>query len=93
MTPAFICVRKTRRIMRQLHALRSVFVDAARANISIIMPGYTHMQRAQPVLLSHHLLAYYEMFTRDAERFRDALTPHGRHAAGLCRPGGNHLSH
>jgi len=65
---------ETRRIIRQLHGLRDVFVAAARANISIIMPGYTHMQRAQPVLLSHHLLAYYEMFTRDAERFRDALT-------------------
>ena len=65
---------ETRRIIRQLHVLRNVFVEAAQANISIIMPGYTHMQRAQPVLLSHHLLAYYEMFTRDAERFRDALT-------------------
>jgi argininosuccinate lyase len=38
----------------------------------IVMPGYTHMQRAQPVLFSHHLLAYREMFTRDEDRFRDA---------------------
>jgi len=64
---------ETGRIVRQLHALRRVFVDAAGANLGTLMPGYTHMQRAQPVLLSHHLMAYYEMFTRDNERFRDAL--------------------
>ena len=38
------------------------------------MPGYTHVQRAQPVLLAHHLLAYREMFQRDLERLRDAYT-------------------
>jgi argininosuccinate lyase len=38
----------------------------------VVMPGYTHMQRAQPVLYSHHLLAYHEMFSRDRDRFRDA---------------------
>ena len=37
------------------------------------MPGYTHLQRAQPVLLSHHLLAYYDMFERDRERFAGCL--------------------
>jgi argininosuccinate lyase len=40
--------------------------------LGVVMPGYTHVQRAQPVLFSHHLLAYHEMFTRDEERFRDA---------------------
>jgi len=40
--------------------------------LGVVMPGYTHVQRAQPVLFSHHLLAYWEMFTRDEERFRDA---------------------
>jgi argininosuccinate lyase len=64
---------ETREIIAQLHALRAAFVAAARANMGTIMPGYTHLQRAQPVLLSHHLLAYYEMFTRDGARFRDAL--------------------
>jgi argininosuccinate lyase len=64
---------ETRRIVRQLHALRQAVVDAAEANFGIIMPGYTHMQRAQPVLLSHHLMAYYEMFTRDSDRFCSAL--------------------
>ena len=37
------------------------------------MPGYTHLQRAQPVLFSNHLMAYHEMFGRDAERFKDSL--------------------
>lgn len=37
----------------------------------VIMPGYTHLQRAQPVLFSHHMMAYYEMFKRDIDRFRD----------------------
>ena len=45
----------------------------ARTNLGAIMPGYTHLQRAQPVLLSHHLLAYMEMFGRDRERLTDGL--------------------
>ncbi len=64
---------ETRAIIGQLHDLRAVFVAAARANMGTVLPGYTHMQRAQPVLLSHHLLAYYEMFSRDSARFGDAL--------------------
>jgi argininosuccinate lyase len=43
----------------------------AEANADVIMPGYTHLQRAQPVLVAHHLLAYFEMLERDAERFRE----------------------
>ena len=46
----------------------------ARKYIDVIMPGYTHLQRAQPVLLAHHLLAYVEMMERDKNRLRDALT-------------------
>jgi argininosuccinate lyase len=49
------------------------FVRQARANFGAVMPGYTHMQRAQPVLLAHHLLAYVEMFSRDRERLADCL--------------------
>ena len=60
-------------IMVQLHTLRSVLVHLAQAHLNVIMPGYTHTQRAQPVLFSHHLMAYYEMFTRDSERFEDGL--------------------
>jgi argininosuccinate lyase len=53
--------------------LQKGFVALAREYLGVIMPGYTHLQRAQPVLLSHHLLAYYEMFSRDTERLRDCL--------------------
>jgi argininosuccinate lyase len=45
----------------------------AKRNLDVIMPGYTHLQRAQPVLLAHHLLAYFDMFGRDAGRFADCL--------------------
>ena len=48
-------------------------VELAEENLDLIMPGYTHLQRAQPVLLAHHLLAYYEMLRRDAERYEGAL--------------------
>jgi argininosuccinate lyase len=56
-----------------LTALRKALVALSEEYLGAVLPGYTHMQRAQPVLLSHHLMAYYEMFTRDAERFADAL--------------------
>lgn len=49
------------------------FVRQARANFGAVMPGYTHLQRAQPVLLAHHLLAYVEMFSRDRDRLADCL--------------------
>jgi argininosuccinate lyase len=60
-------------ILRQLLALRQVFVDLAKKHLDVILPGYTHLQRAQPVLFSHHMMAYYEMFTRDFQRFSDGL--------------------
>lgn len=55
-----------------LRALRAAFVQTASANSTVLMPGYTHVQRAQPVLFAHHMLAYYEMFGRDSLRFRQA---------------------
>ncbi|ACL02119.1 argininosuccinate lyase [Desulfatibacillum aliphaticivorans] len=64
---------ETRRIIAMLHELRQAIVDSAQAHLDYFVPGYTHLQRAQPVLLSHHLMAYYEMFTRDSDRFTDAL--------------------
>jgi len=56
-----------------LKSLQSSLVELAEANKNIIIPGYTHLQQAQPVLLAHHLLAYFEMFQRDKERFHDCL--------------------
>jgi argininosuccinate lyase len=52
--------------------LRRVLVRLAEENLGVVMPGYTHLQKAQPVLLSHHLLAYYWMLTRDFTRLRHA---------------------
>ncbi|MCH7655028.1 MAG: argininosuccinate lyase [Chloroflexi bacterium] len=54
-----------------LRRLQDALVSVAEAHREAIMPGYTHMQRAQPVLFAHHLLAYFEMFDRDAERFSE----------------------
>ena len=59
--------------INQFHDLRSALVDLAETNIDVVMPGYTHMQRAQPVLFAHHIMAYYEMFSRDEERFGDSI--------------------
>ena len=57
----------------KIKALQTSLVELAEANKDVIMPGYTHLQQAQPVLLAHHLLAYFEMFERDKERFHDCL--------------------
>jgi argininosuccinate lyase len=51
--------------------LQRALVDVAEANVDVILPGFTHLQVAQPVSFGHHLLAYVEMFARDAERFAD----------------------
>src|SRR4030043_335205 len=56
-----------------IRALQKVLIDLAEANKGVVMPGYTHLQVAQPILLAHHLLAYFEMLQRDYERFRDCL--------------------
>ena len=57
----------------KLRTLQKAIVDQAEEYKEVIMPAYTHLQRAQPVLLAHHLLAYFEMFNRDAERFYDCV--------------------
>ncbi len=60
-------------IIESLRTLQATLAKAAQKHLDVIMPGYTHLQRAQPVLLSHHLLAYYDMFGRDRERFAGGL--------------------
>jgi len=60
-------------IQKLIKNFQAVLVTLAEKNIDVVMPGYTHLQKAQPVLLSHHLLAYFEMFERDRERFEDCL--------------------
>ena len=56
-----------------VEVLQRALAHGAKKNLSVIMPGYTHLQRAQPVLFSHHLLAYYDMFERDRQRFAGCL--------------------
>ena len=57
----------------KIKALQTALVELAEANKAVIMPGYTHLQQAQPILLAHHLLAYFEMLQRDKGRFQDCL--------------------
>ena len=59
-------------ILEELKALLGVVAELAGKNQSVIMPGYTHLQRAQPVTFGHHLMAYAMMLLRDRDRFRDA---------------------
>ena len=81
----------TLQLERALVEMLAAVVMQARRNIQLILPGYTHLQPAQPILFSHYLLAYFEMFHRDVIRLTRVprarrRTPHGRGS-----PGGNHL--
>jgi len=58
-------------LVRGLRGVQSALVDLADKYSGVVMPGYTHVQRAQPVLFPHHMLAYFEMFQRDVGRFED----------------------
>ncbi|GAC1395534.1 MAG: argininosuccinate lyase [Chloroflexota bacterium] len=62
------------RTLAGLADLREGLVTIAAATVDLVMPGYTHLQRAQPVSVAHHLLAYVEMFRRDTERFEGCYT-------------------
>ena len=61
-------------IRDRIRGLQEAVVAEAEVHLGTVMPGYTHLQRAQPILLAHHLLAYFEMFQRDRDRFADCLT-------------------
>jgi argininosuccinate lyase len=60
-------------LMGELHALQQALTKLGERNKQTLIPGYTHLQRAQPVFMAHHLLAYVEMLDRDKGRFRDAF--------------------
>jgi len=64
--------RRVDETLARIHTLQSVLVDLAHTHADTIMPGFTHLQTAQPVTLGHHLLAYVEMLRRDTGRFADA---------------------
>ena len=59
-------------VLSAVHQLQETLVKQAEANADLVMPGYTHLQRAQPVLFAHHMLAYFQMLARDSQRFLGA---------------------
>ncbi|HTL87298.1 MAG TPA: argininosuccinate lyase [Acidimicrobiia bacterium] len=65
--------REGRALMRRLHDLQAVLVRRADEASEVALPGYTHLQRAQPVLLAHHLLAHFWTLARDVDRWRDCI--------------------
>jgi hypothetical protein len=67
-------------IIGLLRELRLALLDLAEQHADTILPGFTHMQVAQPITFGHHMLAYVEMFGRDAERMADAAS-----ASTACR--------
>ncbi|MDR1205849.1 MAG: argininosuccinate lyase [Peptococcaceae bacterium] len=62
------------RIQERIRALMETLLSLAETHAGDVMPGYTHLQIAQPVTLGHHLMAYFEMFKRDSQRLRDAYS-------------------
>ncbi|OQY10086.1 MAG: argininosuccinate lyase [Fusobacteriia bacterium 4572_132] len=63
--------KEIKAIRELLLSLEEVFINVAEENKRVILPGYTHMQRAQPILFGHHIMAYYQMIKRDIERLDD----------------------
>ena len=61
--------RQVTEIQKLIRELQNSLIDSAEKNLGVIMPGYTHLQRAQPILFSHHLMAYFFMLKRDFDRF------------------------
>ncbi|SDJ55921.1 argininosuccinate lyase [Jeotgalicoccus aerolatus] len=60
-------------VIQATEMLQQTIIDLAEAHIDVIMPGYTHLQRAQPILFSHHIMTYFWMLERDKSRFNDSL--------------------
>ena len=71
-------------IMDYLKEIISVIIEKAEDNLYTIMPGYTHLQRAQPITFAHHLMAYVEMFLRDIERLEDSFKRTNVMPLGSC---------
>ena len=80
--------KETSEIIKLLKKLSTQFVNLAEKNLDVRLPLYTHMQRGQPVLLAHHMLAYFEMFERDCERFADCLKRINVNPLGSCAGAG-----
>lgn len=78
-------------IVALVKKLQTSLLETASQHLTTIMPGYTHLQRAQPVLLSHHLLAYVEMLQRDVERLRKVYDETNTMPLGSCALAGTSL--
>src|SRR5215475_10918216 len=61
------------KLLQEIRSLQRALVQLGQNNIGVVIPGYTHLQRAQPVYFAHHLLAYVEMFDRDWHRLKDSV--------------------
>jgi argininosuccinate lyase len=82
---------ETKEILSMINNLQKTILDMAGRHRGTVMPGYTHTQRAQPVLLAHHLLAYEEMLQRDRGRFADCLKRMNVLPLGSCALSGTTL--
>lgn len=67
-------VKQVKLIVEAIKALQQSIIQCAEKNIEVIIPGYTHLQRAQPILFSHHLMSYFWMLQRDKERLEESLS-------------------
>lgn len=65
--------KKAQAVIQEIIAFQQVLVKLAEEHVETVMPGYTHLQHAQPISFGHHLLAYFEMLERDKGRFMDAM--------------------
>ncbi|MBY0124085.1 argininosuccinate lyase [Bacillus sp. S/N-304-OC-R1] len=85
-------------ILELIEEMQQALLEQAQANVETVMPGYTHLQRAQPISFAHHLMAYFWMLQRDKERFTESVkrinvSPLGAGAlAGTTFPIDRHLS-
>ncbi|MCR5845995.1 MAG: argininosuccinate lyase [bacterium] len=77
-------IEECRCIEGLLKSLVAELIKQAEENIEVIVPGYTHLQRAQPIFFSHHLMAYAMMFLRDIDRIRDCIKRMGSSPIGAC---------
>ncbi|MEK7671885.1 MAG: argininosuccinate lyase, partial [Bacteroidota bacterium] len=83
--------KETKEIVALIRRFQSALLKQAEKHKDTIVPGYTHLQRAQPILFAHHLLAYISMLERDVERFNDCLKRVNRSPLGAAAFAGTSL--
>ncbi|MBF0343390.1 MAG: argininosuccinate lyase [Nitrospirae bacterium] len=82
---------ETAEVIKLIDIFKNTLIEISEKHVDTIIPGYTHMQRAQPVSLAHHLMAYAQMLERDMERFQDALKRIESLPLGACALAGTTL--